>query len=230
MFGWLKKDDPQTQRRQAQLAFDKVAALRGDDLGSRSARERMAKLCRAHLDKSFVCGAEQQASWQLMAEQALLKGEARPGPPPKGSEFQWLQADSGEVMAYLPAEYAQAAHQLGQRYQSTAIGATQAIEQAQALADMLCRYDLRLERPFPALQFLRDELRQAALAEAQAAQAAEDALAAQATPAAQGAQDVQDMQATPIAPARAGQAGEPTTPRRPQHRPPEPAQPLEPLP
>lgn len=180
MFGWLKKDDPQTQRRNAVLAFEKVAAMRGDDLSARSARERMAKLCRAHLDKSFVSGAEQQAAWQLLAEQALMRGEPRPEPPPKGSEFQRLQADSGEVLAYLPAEYAEAAHQLGQRYQSTAITATQAIEHVQALADMLCRYDLRLERPFPALHFLREELRLAALAEAQAAQAAEDAQAVQA--------------------------------------------------
>jgi len=44
------------------------------------------------------------------------------------------------------------------KYQRTEISAQQAIDAVQALANQISYYELRLEEPFQALRFLRDEL------------------------------------------------------------------------
>ena len=47
---------------------------------------------------------------------------------------------------------------LGARYQKAELPAAKAIEAMQALANQISYYDLRLEEPFQALTFLREEL------------------------------------------------------------------------
>ncbi|MBU6195779.1 MAG: hypothetical protein KGP02_12910, partial [Burkholderiales bacterium] len=46
----------------------------------------------------------------------------------------------------------------GARYQTVQIDAHQSIAMVQRIADEICEKDLKLDAPFKALQFLRDEL------------------------------------------------------------------------
>lgn len=117
----------------------------------------MALLCKAHLDKSFVAGAEQMAAWQELAVMAVANGKKKPLPP-EPSVFQIIKAGENGVYVYLPEDYAHEAYFLGARYQRAEIPALEAIEKMQGLADQLCLYELRLSEPFQVLQFLRDEL------------------------------------------------------------------------
>ncbi len=119
----------------------------------------MALLCKAHMDKSFVAGAEQMATWQAAIEWAIANGKKKP-PQPEPSVFQKIKAGDNDVYVYLPEEYAHEAYFLGARYQRAEIPALTAIETMQGLADQLCLYELRLSEPFQVLQFLRDELSQ----------------------------------------------------------------------
>ena len=145
--------------RKAQALFEKIVSTQSDTREARSMRVRMGLLCRAHLDKSFVTGAEQMASWQELAALAIANGKDKP-PLPEPSVFQKIKAGENEIYVYLPEEYAHEAHLLGGRYQSAAIPALKAIETMQGLANQLCYYELKLAEPFQALQFLRDELAQ----------------------------------------------------------------------
>ena len=145
--------------QKAQALFEKVTSSKSDSREARSLRVRMALLCRAHLDKSFVTGAEQMASWQELAALAIANGKEKP-PQPEPSVFQKIKAGDNDVYVYLPEEYAHEAYFLGARYQRAEMPALQAIDTMQGLANQICLYELRLSEPFQVLQFLRDELGQ----------------------------------------------------------------------
>ncbi len=143
--------------KRAKSAFEKVAELKSDSREARSARMRLGLLCRAHLDKTFIAGAEQTAEWQELAMMAISQGKAQPEPP-MASCYQKIKSGENEVYVYLPEEYVQEAFSLGSKYQRTDISAQQAIDAMQALANQISYYELRLEEPFQVLRFLRDEL------------------------------------------------------------------------
>lgn len=145
--------------KKAQALFDKVTSTKSDSREVRSMRIRMGLLCRAHLDKSFVTGAEQTASWQELAALAIANGKEKP-PLPEPTVFQKIKSGENEIYVYLPEEYAHEAYSLGARYQRAEIPALQAIEAMQGLANQICLYELKLMEPFQVLQFLRDELAQ----------------------------------------------------------------------
>jgi len=69
-----------------------------------------------------------------------------------------IKSGENEIYVYLPEEYVQEVFVLGSKYQRTEISAQQAIDAVQALANQISYYELRLEEPFQALRFLRDEL------------------------------------------------------------------------
>jgi hypothetical protein len=118
---------------------------------------RMGMLCRAHLDKTFIAGAEQTAAWQELAGMAIAAGKPVPDLPVP-SKFQKIRAGESDVYAYLPEEYVTEAFGIGARYQKMELPAPKAIEAMQALANQISYYDLRLQEPFQVLGFLRDEL------------------------------------------------------------------------
>jgi hypothetical protein len=118
---------------------------------------RMGMLCRAHLDKTFIAGAEQTAAWQELAGMAIAAGKPVPDLPVP-SKFQKIRAGESDVYAYLPEEYVTEAFGIGARYQKMELPAPKAIEAMQALANQISYYDLRLPEPFQVLGFLRDEL------------------------------------------------------------------------
>lgn len=157
MFSFLKDKGPEEERKRARAAFERVVGLRSDSREARSARIRMGLLCRAHLDKTFIAGAELTAAHQELAAAAARSGKEAPELP-RPSEFQKVRSGDRDLFVYLPEEYAEPAFMLGARYQRAEISPRQAIEAMQSLADRICLYELRLDEPFQALQFLREEL------------------------------------------------------------------------
>jgi hypothetical protein len=165
-FDLFSRNKPVDEMRRAEAAYEKVASLKGDSHDARSLRLRMGLICRAHLDKTFVAGAEQTAAWEELARTALIQGVPLPEAP-KPSKFQKIRSGDTEIYAYLPEEFVNEAFALGSRYQRTELSAPKAIEAMQALAHQISHYELRLPEPFQALDFLREELAaQAALEEA----------------------------------------------------------------
>lgn len=143
--------------RNAVAAYEKVVSLKSDSRDARSLRIRMGLICRAHLDKTFVAGAELTADWEERAREALLNSRPLPEAP-KPSKFQKISTGETEIYAYLPEEFVIEAFGLGARYQKVELSATKAIEAMQALANQISHYELRLEEPFQVLDFLREEL------------------------------------------------------------------------
>lgn len=166
MFSFFKRNTPADEKRRAEAAFEKVTSLSSDSHEARSLRLRMGMICRAHLDKTFVAGAEQTAVWQEQARVALIEGKPLPEAPTP-SKFQKIQTSESEIWAYLPEEFVTEAFELGSRYQRMDLSARKAIDAMQALANQISHYELRLPEPFQVLDFLREELA------AQAAQAAQ---------------------------------------------------------
>jgi hypothetical protein len=166
MLSIFNRNSPADDMKRAVAAYEKVVSLESDSRDARSARMRMGMMCRAHLDKTFVAGAEQTAAWQELARLALVAGKPVPEMPTP-SKFQKIRAGESDIYAYLPEEYVTEAFALGARYQKTELTAPKAIEAMQAMANQISYYELRLEEPFLVLSFLRDELaEQAALQEA----------------------------------------------------------------
>jgi hypothetical protein len=160
MFSKLFQDDSESaQKDRAKLAFEKISSLKKEGgRDSRSARIRMVLLCRAHLDKTFVEGAEKTAVYEEEVMQAIVAGSEKP-PAPQAAEFQQVASVSGDkVWVYLPSEYAEIAFALGGSYQRTDLSAEQAIEAMQGLANQIFSTELGIDDPFLVLQFLRDEI------------------------------------------------------------------------
>lgn len=153
----FQRNNPEAEMKRAKAAYDKVVSLTDDGRESRSLKMRLGLLCRAHVDKTFVAGAELTAAWQDRAALALANREPIPEQP-QGSRFQKIKSGETEVYAYLPDEFVNDIFALGAKYQRTQISAQQAIDSVQNIVNQLCRYELGLQEPFQALTFLRDEL------------------------------------------------------------------------
>lgn len=157
MLGFFNKNNPAEEMKRAVAAYEKVLSLESDSREARSMRMRMGMLCRAHLDKTFIAGAEQTAVWQEHANLALVNGKPAPDLPVP-SKFQKIRAGEADIYAYLPEEYVVEAFALGAKYQKMELTAAKAIEAMQALANQLSYYDLRLQEPIMVMSFLREEL------------------------------------------------------------------------
>jgi fructose-specific component phosphotransferase system IIB-like protein len=157
MLGFFNKNSPADEMKRAVAAYEKVLSLKSDSHDARTLRMRMGMLCRAHLDKTFIAGAEQTAIWQEHADLALVAGKPAPDLPTP-SKFQKIRAGEADIYAYLPEECVVEAFALGARYQKMELTAAKAIESMQALANQISYYDLRLKEPFQVMTFLRDEL------------------------------------------------------------------------
>ena len=159
IFSIFSPKNPDEEMRKAQELFEKIISSQSDSREIRSLRVRMGLLCRAHLGKSFVSGAEQMAAWHELDTLAVAHGKERPAVP-EPSVFQKIKAGENEIYVYLPEEYAHEAYSLGARYQRSEILALEAIDRMQGLANQISHYELKLTEPFKVLQFLRDELAQ----------------------------------------------------------------------
>lgn len=169
MFKIFKKPEDD-ERARAVATFEKVVSMVNDGHEARSLRLRLGMLCRAHLDKTFVAGAQQMESHELACAMAIQQGKPVPEAP-EAPLFQTVKSSTGEAQVYLPKEYADEAFAIGMLYQKTELSAEQALAAAQRLADRISYDALKLTTAFVALQFLRDEL----AAEAEAAEGEEGA-------------------------------------------------------
>jgi len=153
LFGKSKRDEA---RKQAQAEFESACAA---DVGSRTGRSltvRAGARAKVHVDKLFVTGAETAMAYDEARSVAIVLGEDRPDLP-KPSEYQTIKSVNGDIVSYLPAAYCERIFRLGMRYQTMEISAAQAVEMVQLVADQIS-LDLQLEKPFQALEFLREEL------------------------------------------------------------------------
>jgi hypothetical protein len=123
IFSIFSTKNPDEEMRKAQALFEKIISTQSDSREARNMRVRMGLLSRAHLDKSFVTGAEQMASWQELAALAIANGKEKP-PLPEPSVFQKIKAGENDIYVYLPEEYAHEAFFLGGRYQAAPIPCT----------------------------------------------------------------------------------------------------------
>ena len=156
MFSFLKDADGD-EKEQAQALFEKITASKADTREARSARIRMGLLCRAHLDKTFIDGAQRTAIFFEKIAQATINNSEKPEKP-EFSLFQQIKSGDKEIWVYLPEEYALETFNVGASYQKTDIDAKAAIDRVQQIADQICLYELKLDTPFEVLQFLRDEI------------------------------------------------------------------------
>lgn len=157
MFKIFRKPAEEDERERAVALYDKVVSLTTDTHEARSMRLRVGMLCKAHLDKTFVAGAQQTEAFEVASALAVTQGKNRPEPP-VAPLFQTINSSSGSVCVYIPKEFAEEAFAIGALYQKTELTAEQAIEAMQRLADRISFDALKLNSPFVALQFLRDEL------------------------------------------------------------------------
>jgi len=156
MFSFLK-DAEQDEKEQAQALFEKISASKAETREARSARIRLGLLCRAHLDKTFVDGAQKTAVYLEKTALAIVNSTEKPEAP-EFNLFQQIKSGDKEIWVYLPEEYALETFNIGAMYQKTEIDALAAIERVQSIADQICLYELKLDTPFEVLQFLRDEV------------------------------------------------------------------------
>lgn len=143
---------------QARADYDKAVDPGLSGGNQRRLQARIANRCRAHLDKTFIEGAERTATYEDAVMAALAAGQEKPLPP-KARLFQIVPAFDHEVVAYLPEHYAERIFDLGRRYQRMDIDGARAVQLAQGIAEEIC-FELNASQTFVALQFLRDQLAQ----------------------------------------------------------------------
>ena len=143
-------------KQRAKADYLKAASLHGDSRQVRAFKLIVSHRCRAHVDNAFIEGAKKTARFHERCVTAAAQGKTRPSPP-KCSEFHSAKSINGTVFTYLPTEFAEEIFNIGARYQTTAIDAFKAISLTQQVVDKIS-FDLGIEEPFIALQFLRDEL------------------------------------------------------------------------
>lgn len=151
-----KQPSVSDEKEQAKALFQKIVSATSESHENRKIKLGLSLLCQAHLDSSFIAGAEQTATYLEGMTKALVKGEDKPELP-EAQEFIKIKRGEKFIWVYLPQEYADQAFELGSQYQQTKINAQQALDSMQVLADQLCYDELKLNPPFVALQFLRDE-------------------------------------------------------------------------
>lgn len=158
MFSLFKgPESAEVLKKRAKQAYEKVIDLTADTFEANRMRRGMALLCCAHLDKTFIAGAERMADWQQMAAFAVAKNEPPP-PLPKADNYQKIRSGKADIWAYLPSEYSDSAFLFGAKYQRTELTSEQAIQAMQQLADNLCLSDIGLGFEIVVLKFLRQEL------------------------------------------------------------------------
>ncbi|UVW35141.1 hypothetical protein NYF23_00705 [SAR92 clade bacterium H455] len=140
----------------AKASYIKAASMSGLTREARIFKARIAGRSKAHLDKVFIEGAEQSEAFQEACLAALSDGRERPAMPDP-QPFQTVQTKTETVYTYVPAEFAKEMYALGSLYQAVSISLNEALKLAQEVADKVS-YDIGIEEPFVAVQFLRDEL------------------------------------------------------------------------
>tara|TARA_Y100001978_G_C23528187_1_gene353645 strand:+ start:32 stop:616 length:585 start_codon:yes stop_codon:yes gene_type:complete len=149
------KQQSRENKETAKAEYEKACELAGDNREIRAMRMRIGLRARAHIDKSFIEGAEKTAVYDEACLRAVAAGREKPTPP-KVTMYQKVKSASGEVTTYIPEEIAEEAFKIGAKYQLTEIEAKPAIDLVQNLANTTS-YELHLDEPLVAVYFLREE-------------------------------------------------------------------------
>ena len=140
----------------AKQEYETAINAKDDSRETRTMKVRMGLRCRAVLDKTFIEGAERTAEHAEAAMLAVANDEEKPkAPAPKA--FQPIKSVNGEILAYLPLEFAEEVFKIGAAYQMEEVSPEQAIELCQAVAEKISEA-LELDQPFEALGFLKEQL------------------------------------------------------------------------
>ena len=151
--GIFGKTDQSSLESKSKKEYDKALELDGDTREIRSYKIKIALRARAHLDKTFIEGAE-----KIAKHSSLSKAVANDKPePPTPTSFQKIKSANGEIVAYIPEDYLEQAFKIGSKYQLTEFNANQAIDFMQKIMDNISS-DFGLNDTFTVLQFLRDEV------------------------------------------------------------------------
>jgi len=156
MFGKLFGSAQKEEMLKAKQAYEQAVEAQGDSREIRALRIRIALRCRAVIDKTFIEGAEKTAEHAEASMLAIAADEEKP-PAPKPAAFQTIKSVNGDILAYVPLNFAEEMFTIGAKYQMEEITAEQAIEFAQGVADRISE-KLKLDKPFEALNFLREQL------------------------------------------------------------------------
>lgn len=156
VFDLFKSQDKGALQAKTKAAFEKAVEGK-DNPKTRSARIHLGLLLRTHVDKLFVQGAEESVKYDQAVSIALASGKVKPERP-KAPTFMSIKTSEGSRNSYLPEEYAQVIYNLGARYQTEQILASDAISKTQEIFDTICYDELNLPQSFETLRFLRDEL------------------------------------------------------------------------
>jgi hypothetical protein len=160
MLGKLFGDAKKEEMIKAKQDYEKTCAETGDGRAEVSARIRMGLRCRAVLDKTFIDGAEKTADFTEKSMMAIASGDDKPAPP-SPSSFQTIKSVNGEIIGYIPFAFAEEVFKIGAAYQNEEVSAEQSIELCQVIAEKISE-ELKLEPPFQALGFMREDMSEGA--------------------------------------------------------------------
>ena len=123
---------------------------------NRAFKMKIAHRTRAHIDLTFIEGAQKlgkyhQANLTAIAKQ--LEGPEKPSYTP----FQKIKTLDSEVTAYLPNFEAQQIFDLGGKYQTAQISVSEALTAAQSIADSIF-HNFDISVSLSTLGFLHDEI------------------------------------------------------------------------
>ena len=163
IMAWLtQKADKNTKSEtfRAKKDFDEACIGNGDSRKIKTKRITVALRCRAVIDKTFVEGAELYKKYSVSKLKAIWDQVPVP-PTPKASPYQTIRSINGEIIGYIPQEYATRVFEIAGNYQTEEISIETAIRQTQFVAEEISK-TLFLEESFKTLNFLRDELKMTA--------------------------------------------------------------------
>ena len=159
VLGWFKDGEGgiKGENEIAKTEFESACAETHEDKKSRANRVKIGLRCRAVIDKLFIEGAKEFEKYHKEKLEAIWE-EKDPPKEPKPNNYQIIKSSQGDVVGYIPDEYAQAVYDIASDFQKKDISKEHAINLTQIVADNICNM-LSLETSFNVLDFLRDELK-----------------------------------------------------------------------
>ncbi len=160
IMSWLNKkneENTNSESVQAKKDYEDACNSTDDSRKMRSKRITIALRCRAVIDKTFVEGAEVYKNFSVTKLEAIWNQKPAPTSP-KASSYQSIKSINGEIIGYIPQEFASKVYEIAGNYQTEEISIETAIKQTQFIADEISK-NLCLEESFKTLNFLRDELK-----------------------------------------------------------------------
>ncbi len=153
MFG--KKNRSERAKVLAVADFKKCANLDGTDKAHRLFTSRIAQRSRVNLDKIFVQGARLEEKRQTAIAEAIKSGQ-EPPERIKHDGFNTLKGASGEVVSWVPDEYANQMFSLGADYQIQKVSISDALRVADSISEKV-QDDLQTHLTLTLLGMLRED-------------------------------------------------------------------------